>query len=307
MCNKALAEFSSDARIDHRSNEARGIETAPQPKVGAKSWHLFRRTGEKNERFKRWEEVMGSNRPILIDAARIELNKLTERKSQLTESRRLIRHQLSELDSNAPVIRTRDKIITDLLPNTPSGQKALSAVNESSRNLKAAQQRYDDYCRIMDAPLSFSNIRSKFVCWLNHATRAGERDRLAEAKQSFTNARQNARDLLKRAKASPVMHARVKPVMEAEHKKLNDWQQNVDRYNQRLSEIDECLQATNASLKLLRQKYPEIRQRYDWKVESPHLELALPQYEAAPLSVPSDRGLPVPHGQAVLPPPGSLR
>jgi len=70
MCNKALAEFGSDARIDHRSNEARGIETAPQPKVGAKSWHLFRRTGEKNERYQRWEQVIASNNAIITKAAR---------------------------------------------------------------------------------------------------------------------------------------------------------------------------------------------------------------------------------------------
>ena len=69
MCNKALAEFGSDARIDHRSNEARGIETTPQPKVGAKSWHLFQRTGEKNERFKRWEQVIASNNAIITSVA----------------------------------------------------------------------------------------------------------------------------------------------------------------------------------------------------------------------------------------------
>jgi len=69
MCNKALAAFGSHARIDHRSNEARGIETAPQPKVGAKSWHLFQRTGEKNERYQRWEQVIASNNAIITSVA----------------------------------------------------------------------------------------------------------------------------------------------------------------------------------------------------------------------------------------------
>jgi len=69
MCNKALAAFGSDARIDHRSNEARGIETAPQPKVGAKSWYLFQRTGEKNERYCRWEQVIASNNAIITSVA----------------------------------------------------------------------------------------------------------------------------------------------------------------------------------------------------------------------------------------------
>jgi len=71
MCNKALAAFGSDARIDHRSNEARGIETAPQHKVGAKSWHLFQRTGEKNERYRRWEQVIASNNAIITSIASI--------------------------------------------------------------------------------------------------------------------------------------------------------------------------------------------------------------------------------------------
>jgi len=69
MCNKALAEFGSDARIDHRSNEARGIASAPHPKVGAKSWHLFQRTGEKNERYQRWEQVIASNNAIITSIA----------------------------------------------------------------------------------------------------------------------------------------------------------------------------------------------------------------------------------------------
>ena len=70
MCNKALEEFGSDARIDHRSNKVRGIKTAPQPKVGAKSWHLFHRTGEKNERYCRWEQVIASNKAIITNVAR---------------------------------------------------------------------------------------------------------------------------------------------------------------------------------------------------------------------------------------------
>jgi len=69
MCNQALADFGHAARIDHRSNEARGIETAPQPKVGAKSWHLFQRTGEKNERYQRWEQVISSNNAIITSVA----------------------------------------------------------------------------------------------------------------------------------------------------------------------------------------------------------------------------------------------
>jgi|GEM_PF-2228690 len=69
MCNQALEKYGSDARIDHRSNKARGIKTAPQPKVGAKSWHLHQRTGEKNERYNRWEQVIASNNAIITTVA----------------------------------------------------------------------------------------------------------------------------------------------------------------------------------------------------------------------------------------------
>jgi len=85
MCNHALASHGSDARVDHRSHLARGIYLLPQPKVGAKSWHLQRRTekqeldpatskmrhipftGVKNERFKHWEEVVACNRAIITE------------------------------------------------------------------------------------------------------------------------------------------------------------------------------------------------------------------------------------------------
>jgi len=37
--------------------------------VGAKSWHLFQRTGKKNERYRRWEQVIASNNAIITSIA----------------------------------------------------------------------------------------------------------------------------------------------------------------------------------------------------------------------------------------------
>jgi len=287
MCNTALKVNGIEARIDHRSHADRGLQQKPQPKVGAKSWHLHQRTGEKNERFKRWEEVMASNRPILCDAAKLEHNKLKEHKAELIESRKVILRAISELNNSKPVIRTQEQIITDLLPNSRSGKNALSAINESHHKLEIAQKRYDAYCQIMDAPIKLSNIRSKFICFWNHASRAGEQDLLQQAEQSLKKSKKDAKNLLKRAKKHPNMHTMAKPVMEAEKKKLIEWQHQIDLYSQRLSEVEASLQVTKASLKLLRDKYPEMKQnkQRDWVVGNQVLELALPQ-PSTPSSIP---------------------
>jgi len=301
MCNEALKVNGIKARIDHRSHADRGLQQKPQPKVGMKSWHLQKSTektdkqtgkvipfsGEKNERFKRWEEVMESNRPILCDAAKLEHNKLKEHKTELIESRKVILKAISELNDSKPVIRTQDQIITGLLHNIQSGKNALSAINESHHKLKIAQKRYDAYCQIMDAPIRLSNIRSKFICFWNHASRAGEQDLLQQAEQSLRQSQKGAKNLLERAKEHPNMHAKAKSVMESEQKKLMEWQHQIDLYSQRLSEVDVSLQVTKASLKLLRDKYPEIKQdkQHDWVVGNQVLELALPQ-PSTPSSIP---------------------
>ena len=50
ICNEALADAGSDARIDHRSNAERGIETAPGEHLGPHAIGFERRTGEKSEK-----------------------------------------------------------------------------------------------------------------------------------------------------------------------------------------------------------------------------------------------------------------
>ncbi|MDX8406215.1 MAG: MobA/MobL family protein [Mariprofundus sp.] len=70
MCNASLEAYGSASRVDHRSHAERGIDRIPQPKVGAQSWHLHKRTGVKNERFIKWEQVVASNNAIITHAVR---------------------------------------------------------------------------------------------------------------------------------------------------------------------------------------------------------------------------------------------
>jgi len=85
MCNAALKAHGSKERVDHRSYQARGINNLfPQPKVGAKSWHLHKRIGMKNERFSAREDVIECNNAII---AEINAHKLahTEQRMAMAE------------------------------------------------------------------------------------------------------------------------------------------------------------------------------------------------------------------------------
>lgn len=57
--NRALERAGHEARVDHRSYEARGIDQIPQPKVGPKVWHQPNR--EQHPRFQEFEAVRLAN------------------------------------------------------------------------------------------------------------------------------------------------------------------------------------------------------------------------------------------------------
>jgi len=63
--------------------------------VGAKSWYLFQRTGEKNERYRRWEQVIASNNAIITKAARKP--SAQERYHDAMQKLRTVQRQLAAL------------------------------------------------------------------------------------------------------------------------------------------------------------------------------------------------------------------
>jgi len=97
VCNQALETNGIDARIDCRSHADRGLQQKPQPKVGAKSWHLYQRTGEKNERFKRWKQVVESNNAIIIKDVRKP--SLQEKHSNAMHDLQIVQRKLAALQS----------------------------------------------------------------------------------------------------------------------------------------------------------------------------------------------------------------
>jgi len=276
ICNQALDDFGVIASIDCRSHADRGIKLTPQPKVGMKSWYLQKSTekitidpetkekiviiipGKENERFKRWQEVVQANAPIICDMDKLEQQNLESHLAELTESKECINKALNELKLEKPTQQTRDKIITDLLPSTPVGIKSLAVISEARDKLDSANARYDSYCLIMDAPIRWGNIGAKIACLWSHSMRAHEVQRLQEANQSYDQTQQNAANLLKRAKEDPIMHTMAKPTLEREEEAVRDWQQKVDVLEGRLSAIEASLQSTTDSLDLLNQKHPNM-------------------------------------------------
>lgn len=112
ICNAALELHGSTARIDHRSYTERGIDRTPQPKVGAQSWHLYQRTGEKNERFQRWEQVVASNDAIIISPEKLSIQ---ENLSHAMQRQSAAQRKLVALD----VVHRPDKqtILLDIAKN----------------------------------------------------------------------------------------------------------------------------------------------------------------------------------------------
>ena len=83
--NARLAELDIDARIDHRSLEAQGIELEPQDKIGPAAQRMGER-GLKSERIDDHREVARRNGDRIIENPRVALDAITH--SQATFTRR---------------------------------------------------------------------------------------------------------------------------------------------------------------------------------------------------------------------------
>jgi ATP-dependent exoDNAse (exonuclease V) alpha subunit len=70
--NAALAEAGMEARVDHRTLAAQGIERAPEPKIGPVAMAMERR-GIETERGHAWREVMEQNQVAEIGSQKVEV------------------------------------------------------------------------------------------------------------------------------------------------------------------------------------------------------------------------------------------
>ena len=67
LCNTALEAAGSNARIDHRSNAARGIDAVPIGKIGVSAVGFERRTGQKSDRRAYLEEQKAEIEALFAD------------------------------------------------------------------------------------------------------------------------------------------------------------------------------------------------------------------------------------------------
>jgi len=258
MCNQALEDATEPARIDCRSYADQGIALTPQPKVGAKSWHQQKCTGQKNERFKRWEQVVQSNQPILVDIARVRRDTLESHHDELLEDKAFIRAELNKLRQDKPAMHTQDQIIRRLLPDTKAGKAYLAAITNAQDEKTKAERRYRHYRQVMDSPLSFSNIDKKLACWWRHGSRSFEAEYVHQAESVLNKARQKYDALLVKAQESPALNSRASAILEAEQQEYQLWQDNIKAMERRLAVLDDRLHANQDKLNILATKYPDM-------------------------------------------------
>ncbi|WP_231368593.1 MobA/MobL family protein [Mariprofundus ferrooxydans] len=242
MCNKALEEFGTETRVDHRSYADQGVDRVPQPKVGASSWHLYRRTGIKNVRYQRYEQVINANQ---LQARIVQLEASSER---LETQHQLIHDQLNQLKKQRPLIRSLNDVISELLPQTVSGKARLRDIGLARDNLKAARQRHERYSQITNSPLKWRNIMEKLRCFWEHGTEEGEQMLVDEAEQALEQAQASYDSLFEIAKTHSNLVARANQIIKTEIQAHRAWQQELNSLHQSLNDINDELEPINVEL-----------------------------------------------------------
>lgn len=273
MCNQALESNCFDARVDHRSHLARDIYLLPQPKVGAKSWHLYKRTGVKNERFSHYEDIVGCNNDIRTEVASItsveemladarqrliemenELVSLKKEESQIIDDQKAIQDELLLLSGKPPIVRSRAAIIRAMFVETRTAKQAKKTLSQAKSKLRRADSRFNAYCKIMDAPLTWSNFKSKVLCWWQHSSRSDEEMYLSEARQAYQNAHHRYSKLQNKELCQSDMIAKADAVTSREQNALAFWKRNIDALKERLSQLDKALNAIQTSIALMQSR-----------------------------------------------------
>ncbi|EAU55136.1 MobA/MobL family protein [Mariprofundus ferrooxydans] len=272
LCNQTLADFDVPARIDCRSYADQGIDLIPQPKVGAESWNLHRRTKKqadeskedikpdiiKNERYQRWEKVIQKNQYLLSDMAKVQRDTLLHHYEKLIGDKQIIRKELNQLNSAKPMIQTLQQAIQAYLSNTKSGSVYHLAMNHASIEHAKAKKRYDAYILIKNAPIKLSNIRAKLSCWWNHGFRSTETQYMKQADRALRETQHQYNKLLDTAYAHPKLIDKAASMLEFEQTKSQQRKDELHTMKNRLSQISDNLRSTHQSLKLLQQKHPNI-------------------------------------------------
>ena len=272
MCNQALADFDVPTRIDCRSYADQCIDLIPQPKVGAESWNLHRRTKKqadaskkdikpdiiKNERYQLWEKVIQENQPLLSNMAKAEHDTLLHHYEELLAAKHIVHNELNQLNSAKPIIPTLEQTIRAYLPNTKSGNAYQLAMNHAQKEHAKAKKRYDDYILIRDTPIKLSNIRAKVSCWWNHGFRSTEIQYMKQADRALRRIQQQYDTLLNKAYIHPALIDKAISMLECGQTKHQQWNDDLRTMKNRLSQVSASLLSTHQSLKLLQQKYPNI-------------------------------------------------
>jgi len=234
MCNQVLEDANAPARIDCRSYADQGIALTPQSKVGAKSWHQQKRTGHKNERFKRWEEVIQSNQPILVDMARVSRNTIESHHTALLDEQTFVRNELNKLREAKPAMHSQEQIIRQLVPDTKRGKAGQTAITHAQQVKLKAERRHRHYMQVIDAPLSFGNLGKKLACWWEHGSRSTEAGYVRETESALKKAQRKYDALLAKAQESPALIAKAAGLLEAEQQESQLWQDNISAMERRL-------------------------------------------------------------------------
>ncbi len=258
MCNQALADANAPARIDCRSHAACGLLQKPQPKVGAKSWHQQKRTGHKNERFKRWEEVVQSNQPILVDMARVCRDTLESHHATLLDEQTFVRDELNKLREATPAMHSQEQIIRQLVPDTMHGKAGQAAITHAQQVKLKAERRHRHYMQVMDTPLSFGNLGKKLACWWKYSSRSTEAGYVRETESALKKALRKYDALLTKAQESPALIAKAAGLLEEEQQESQLWQDNINAMERRLAVLDDRLQVDQGELVILAMKYPDM-------------------------------------------------
>ncbi|RLL48974.1 MobA/MobL family protein, partial [Mariprofundus sp. EBB-1] len=248
MCNQALADANAPARIDCRSYADQDITLTPQPKVGAKSWHQQKRTGHKNERFKRWEQIVQSNQPILVDMARVCRDTLESHHAALLDEQTFVRDELNKLREAKPAMHSQEQIIRQLVPDTKRGKAGQAAITHAQQVKLKAERRHRHYMQVMDTPLSFGNLGKKLAYWWKHGSRSTEAGYVRETESALKKAQRKYDALLAKAQESPSLIIKAVGLLEVEQQEYQAWQDNISAMERRLAVLDDRLQVDQGEL-----------------------------------------------------------
>jgi len=259
MCNQYLADFEIDEHIDCRSYADREMDLTPQPKIGAKSWHQYQRTGVMNERLERREKVALINQPIMCNLAKLQIQKTEHQQDELIEEKLLVSKKLNELRNQRPIIHSLDEITTALLPRVSQVKTCRKHLTDAKSKLALAKQRYDKYHSIVDAPFRWGNIKDKIKCWLDHGTREGESMRLNEATGAYQEVRLKYDTIITRATDSMVVKKKAQKLFAGEQSSYEKWLEQIYLLQQSLSSVESNLEDTRYALATLIKEHSNLK------------------------------------------------